>query len=79
MRAVAEKRIREGVETTTMKNGAFEGSVTVSIGVTTLGEGSEVGDTEALLKLVDEAVYRAKKEGRNRWSEGHPPDRKKTA
>jgi len=76
--ALAE-RIREGVETTTMKNGAFEGSVTVSIGVTTLGEGSEVGDTEALLKLVDEAVYRAKKEGRNRWSEGHPPDRKKTA
>jgi diguanylate cyclase (GGDEF)-like protein len=73
------ERIRAEVETTTMKNGSFDGSVTVSIGVTTMNAGAEVGNVEELLKLVDNAIYRAKQSGRNRWAEGHPPDRQKSA
>ena len=32
-----------------------------------------------LMKLVDEAVYRAKADGRNRWAVAPPPPRKKSA
>ena len=40
--------------------------VTVSVGVATLAEGQ--GSAEALLQMTDEALYRSKREGRNRVS-----------
>jgi diguanylate cyclase (GGDEF)-like protein len=76
---VLAERIREEVESTTLQNGSFAGSVTVSVGLSTLSVGSDLPNVEALLKLVDLAIYQAKKAGRNRWAEGHPPDQKKTA
>jgi diguanylate cyclase (GGDEF)-like protein len=77
-RALAE-RIRHEVASTTMQSGAYEGSVTVSVGVSTLRADSDMAGVEGLLKLVDDAIYRAKKSGRNRWAEQHPADRKRSA
>ena len=46
--------------------------VTVSIGVAELGEHAR--DVAALLASADKAVYRAKREGRNRVIVSGPPD-----
>jgi diguanylate cyclase (GGDEF)-like protein len=60
--ALAE-RIRERLEKQDIRDAGIVVNVTVSIGVTSLGE----SDTpETLLKRADNALYQAKNEGRNR-------------
>lgn len=54
------ERVRATVEATIWKH--FP--VTVSVGVTTTIEGR--GDADQLLRMTDEALYRSKREGRNR-------------
>lgn len=70
---VAAERLREAVARTPFHIQStaepFELRVTVSIGggiVEGLGPGGEVVSEDQLLKAADEALYRSKKEGRNR-------------
>lgn len=63
------ERLRQHVENNKLKlanklNDAFEINVTLSIGVVTCSQ--ESYDSNNLFKFADEALYRAKKEGRNR-------------
>lgn len=51
---------------------AQELAVTVSIGVAALGPGTEVANAGALVHAADEAVYRAKQNGRNRVERAGP-------
>jgi len=60
--ALAE-RIRERIEAQEISDGEIAVKVTVSIGVTSL---SESDTPETLIKRADDALYRAKHEGRNR-------------
>jgi diguanylate cyclase (GGDEF)-like protein len=46
-------------------SGEETGTATISVGITMFGSGYEVG-SEAVLVAADEAMYRAKEEGRNR-------------
>jgi two-component system cell cycle response regulator len=64
-RRIAE-RLRESIggEPFTVAGGRHRLTVTVSIGMTALRESD--GSPEALLKRADEALYRAKREGRDR-------------
>ena len=63
--AVAERlRCRIGEETFTISNQVGEITVTISIGVAVV---DGAGDTvEAILKRADDALYQAKRSGRNR-------------
>ncbi len=72
---VAE-RIRSSVEANVIQMGGFHGAVTLSLGVGT--KSPEIASIDALIKMADEAVYEAKRAGRNRWVFGRPPghDRK---
>jgi len=56
--------LRDAIAGHAVKGGSFDGGVTISLGVAT--RRAAVADAEALLKLADESLYRAKKEGRNR-------------
>ncbi|MBD9498669.1 diguanylate cyclase [Ensifer adhaerens] len=72
--SVAE-RIRRRVEAASLPNprstvGAY---VTVSIGLAVLKDGHEVGSFEALQGQADEALYAAKKNGRNQVTLHVPP------
>ncbi len=58
------ERIRAAVESNVIRDGSFSGNVTVSVGVAYRDE--HVVDMDNLLRLADEAVYRAKSRGRNR-------------
>ncbi len=49
---------------TTKANGRHEARITVSIGIAGLDQ--EINDIEKLIQSADEALYRAKREGRNR-------------
>lgn len=67
--ALLAERLRQKVETDQLKMSSSDQRnqhipVTVSIGIASLGP--EVDDTENLIKHADEALYRAKQEGRNR-------------
>lgn len=62
--ALAE-RIRETIETTPLKAPGAEIRITVSIGVTT-ETGAKLPALEDMIARADEALYRAKHEGRNR-------------
>ena len=58
------ERLRESVEAKIIESGQFTGSVTISLGVSS-AHGLHA-DAYALMKSADEAVYKAKDEGRNR-------------
>ncbi len=62
-RGLAERILSE-VRSNHISAGAFDDNVTVSAGVATLGP--HVQDVDHLLRLADEAVYRAKELGRDR-------------
>jgi len=57
------ERLRRSVESNLVKSRSYEGSVTISVGMATRGEGSST--VHDLLKAADEAVYAAKAAGRN--------------
>lgn len=52
---------------------AETGAATISVGITMFGAGRD-GSAEAVLVAADEAMYRAKEEGRNRIALFHDPD-----
>jgi len=62
--AALAERIREKIRGKQISNSAFSVSVTVSAGVTTLNK--QDGDPDTMLARADEALYRAKQEGRDR-------------
>jgi diguanylate cyclase (GGDEF)-like protein len=58
-------------------SGAETGEATISVGITMFGAGRG-GGAEAVLVAADEAMYRAKEEGRNRIALFHGPDERET-
>ncbi|MGE4246007.1 MAG: PleD family two-component system response regulator [Parvibaculaceae bacterium] len=60
------ERLREAVSCRPFNVGAKDGpiGVTISVGVATLDDGADT--LESILKRADDALYRAKREGRNR-------------
>jgi two-component system cell cycle response regulator len=63
--AVAERlRRRVAAEPFAIQQGTRNLAVTISIGIGALGEGSD--NAAAILKRADIALYRAKRDGRNR-------------
>jgi diguanylate cyclase (GGDEF)-like protein len=71
---VAE-RIRAAVEAQVVQAGGFQGSVTLSLGVGTMSP--ETPTIDSLVKVADEAVYEAKRSGRNRSVMGRPSGRER--
>jgi len=69
-------RIREVVQGHRIEAGSFLGAVTISAGVATRHEGSTI---DTLLKAADEAVYQAKRGGRNRTSVSIPESDRRSA
>jgi len=61
----AAERVRTAVEGKHFEGLPGAGEITVSIGVTSLVEGVKT-DVDDLIKMADEALYRAKENGRNR-------------
>jgi diguanylate cyclase (GGDEF)-like protein len=61
---VLAERVRRSIGRETIIEGNKEVSVTVSAGVALLSKADD--GTEMLLKRADDALYRAKQEGRNR-------------
>lgn len=61
--AMCAERLRSSVESNVVQSHAYQGHVTISIGLATRGEG--VSSVHELLKAADEAVYAAKAAGRN--------------
>lgn len=61
----AAERVRSAIEARHFKGLPAAGSITVSIGVTTLVEGIET-NMDRMVQMADEALYRAKQKGRNR-------------
>lgn len=68
----AGERVRAAVQACTFEGPGSAARITVSIGVTSLTEGMDV-DTHGLVKLADEALYRAKVGGRNRVEKSDAP------
>jgi diguanylate cyclase (GGDEF)-like protein len=67
------ERIRSKVhELTVLHEGKSVGAVTVSVGVAALPAHGE--SSKALLEAADAALYRAKREGRDRVVMARPPD-----
>jgi diguanylate cyclase (GGDEF)-like protein len=64
--AAAAERIRAAIEVNRIENPKFQGGVTVSAGVA--GRTARMESIDALLKAADDAVYVAKRSGRNRVS-----------
>jgi diguanylate cyclase (GGDEF)-like protein len=64
--AVCAERLRGAIERSLIKNGGFDGNVTVSLGVAQ--RNPAMTSLDALIKASDEAVYASKAAGRNRVS-----------
>jgi len=69
---VAAERIRKTIESTPFVTEAGEIRITASLGVASSTDPSSV-DAQALLRLADEALYRAKEHGRNRTEMSRAP------
>jgi diguanylate cyclase (GGDEF)-like protein len=67
------ERVRMAIETETIKTDAGEISVTVSLGLAVSSEAAQL-DPKIMLSTADEALYRAKAEGRNRSKMGTSED-----
>ncbi|MGD0404515.1 MAG: diguanylate cyclase [Candidatus Acidiferrales bacterium] len=67
------ERVRLAIETETIKTDAGEISVTVSLGLAVSSETAHL-DPKIMLSTADEALYRAKAEGRNRSEMGTSED-----
>lgn len=63
--AVAATRCRKNIEVTPIVQNEIRFSVTVSMGLASLPN-ERVNDVESLIRLADEALYEAKRTGRNR-------------
>jgi diguanylate cyclase (GGDEF)-like protein len=61
--SMCAERLRRSVEENVIRARAFEGRVSISIGLATRGEG--IATVHELLKAADQAVYAAKAAGRN--------------
>jgi diguanylate cyclase (GGDEF)-like protein len=57
------ERLRECVENNNIASGPFTGSVTVSVGLSV--QNARITSVDALLKSADDALYEAKRSGRN--------------
>ena len=62
--AACAERLREAIASHEIRHGAFEESITISLGVAVADPADESLDD--VLKRADEAVYQAKHDGRNR-------------
>lgn len=71
------ERLRAAVEANHIEYGGFSGNVTISLGVAERKDG--YGDVDSLLKAADQAVYRAKRLGRNRVDEGGAESTRRSA
>ena len=69
---IVAERIHVNVKQRSMAEGGGIPSVTTSIGVATT-EHPEAGSTDELVRQADEALYRAKREGRDRVILARPP------
>ncbi len=67
---IVAERIRKAVEALAIPHCASEiaQTVTISLGVVTVYPNTRLASPEQIVALVDEAMYRAKKEGRNQTS-----------
>jgi two-component system cell cycle response regulator len=68
---IVVERIRRNIEKTPVQVGGLSIQVTASLGVATAQKDNDV---EELIKVADEAMYRAKKNGRNRCVFADPVD-----
>jgi diguanylate cyclase (GGDEF)-like protein len=71
------ERIRLSVEENRVSVPGYEGRVTISLGVSSRAAGLD--SIDALLKAADEAVYEAKRKGRNRVEVGGPREQRRSA
>ncbi|MAB80988.1 MAG: hypothetical protein CMJ89_16705 [Planctomycetes bacterium] len=71
------ERIRVAVEENEVTRPGFTGSVTVSLGVGYRAQG--ILSIDQLIKMADNAVYQAKRSGRNCVAAGYPEDRRQSA
>lgn len=70
---ILAERIRRRVETLPLEAAGKRVSVTVSIGVVTVDPAGGCPDEDSLLQTVDQALYAAKRAGRNRVVTSLPP------
>ncbi len=63
---LAAERMRQIIETVTVKSGQSNVHITASLGVTTFEPGQAQYSLDRLLGQADQALYRAKQTGRNR-------------
>ena len=64
----AAERMRKLVASSTMEYAGESYGVTISVGISEFSD--EVNSIEALIRVADQALYQAKREGRNRCIRG---------